>query len=79
VGCSGWNYPHWRETIYPKGLPSHRWLEHYATLFDTVEINYTFYLHLLPPAAALGGGKLGGADPARLPVHRQGEPLPDAQ
>jgi uncharacterized protein YecE (DUF72 family) len=43
VGCSGWNYPHWRETVYPKGVPASRWLEHYATLFDTVEVNATFY------------------------------------
>jgi uncharacterized protein YecE (DUF72 family) len=43
IGCSGWNYSHWRERVYPKGLPSHRWLEHYATLFDTVEVNNTFY------------------------------------
>ena len=43
IGCSGWNYPHWREVVYPKGLPPARWLEHYATLFDTVEVNNTFY------------------------------------
>jgi uncharacterized protein YecE (DUF72 family) len=43
IGCSGWNYPHWRERIYPKGLPQRRWLEHYAGLFGTVEINNTFY------------------------------------
>jgi len=43
IGCSGWNYAHWRELIYPKGLPARRWLEHYATLFDTVEVNSTFY------------------------------------
>jgi uncharacterized protein YecE (DUF72 family) len=43
IGCSGWNYRHWRETVYPKGLPARRWLEHYATLFDTVEVNNTFY------------------------------------
>jgi len=43
VGCSGWNYAHWRELVYPKGLPPARWLEHYATLFDTVEVNNTFY------------------------------------
>jgi uncharacterized protein YecE (DUF72 family) len=24
-------------------LPARRWLEHYATLFNTVEVNYTFY------------------------------------
>ena len=43
IGCSGWNYPHWREVVYPKGLPPARWLEHYATLFDTIEVNNTFY------------------------------------
>jgi uncharacterized protein YecE (DUF72 family) len=43
IGCSGWNYAHWRELIYPEGLPPSKWLEHYATLFDTVEVNSTFY------------------------------------
>lgn len=43
VGCSGWNYPDWRERVYPKGVPPRRWLAHYATLFDTVEVNSTFY------------------------------------
>ncbi len=43
IGCSGWNYKHWRELVYPKGLPARLWLEHYATLFDTVEVNATFY------------------------------------
>jgi uncharacterized protein YecE (DUF72 family) len=43
IGCSGWNYDHWRERVYPKGLAASRWLEHYATLFDTVEVNATFY------------------------------------
>ena len=43
VGCSGWNYADWRELVYPPGLPPARWLAHYATLFDTVEVNNTFY------------------------------------
>ena len=43
IGCSGWNYAHWRERVYPKGCPVSRWLEYYATLFDTVEVNTTFY------------------------------------
>jgi uncharacterized protein YecE (DUF72 family) len=43
VGCSGWNYAHWRERVYPEGCPPSRWLQHYATLFDTVEVNATFY------------------------------------
>ena len=53
VGCSGWNYSHWRERVYPKGLPPKRWLEHYAGLFDTVEINNTFYR--LPRETAVRG------------------------
>jgi uncharacterized protein YecE (DUF72 family) len=53
VGCSGWNYPHWRERVYPKGLPQRRWLEHYATLFDTVEVNNTFYR--LPSPSSVAG------------------------
>jgi uncharacterized protein YecE (DUF72 family) len=43
VGCSGWNYRDWRGVIYPEGLPARRWLERYAELFDTVEVNNTFY------------------------------------
>jgi uncharacterized protein YecE (DUF72 family) len=53
VGCSGWNYPHWRERVYPKGLPARSWLEHYATLFDTVEVNNTFYR--LPSTSSVAG------------------------
>ena len=43
IGCSGWNYADWREAFYPKGLPARKWLEHYAGVFDTVEVNNTFY------------------------------------
>ena len=43
IGCSGWSYAHWRGVVYPEGLAQRRWLEHYATLFDTVELNATFY------------------------------------
>jgi uncharacterized protein YecE (DUF72 family) len=43
IGCSGWNYRDWRERVYPKGLGAGRWLAHYATIFDTVEVNSTFY------------------------------------
>ena len=52
VGCSGWNYADWRGRVYPPGLPQRRWLEHYATLFDTVEVNSTFYRLAKPKAVA---------------------------
>jgi uncharacterized protein YecE (DUF72 family) len=43
VGCSGWNYDDWRGRLYPEGLAKSRWLRRYAELFDTVEVNSTFY------------------------------------
>jgi uncharacterized protein YecE (DUF72 family) len=43
VGCSGWNYRSWRGKLYQPGLPASRWLERYSTVFDTVEVNTTFY------------------------------------
>ena len=44
IGCSGWNYKHWRNGVfYPPRLPPRRWLEFYARHFDTVEVNATFY------------------------------------
>jgi uncharacterized protein YecE (DUF72 family) len=43
VGCSGWQYKHWRGDFYPRDLPLSRWFGHYALTFDTVEINNSFY------------------------------------
>jgi uncharacterized protein YecE (DUF72 family) len=53
VGCSGWSYADWRGGLYPSGLPQRRWLERYAEVFDTVEINATFYR--LPKEEAVRG------------------------
>jgi uncharacterized protein YecE (DUF72 family) len=50
VGCSGWNYASWRGRLYPPGLGTGRWLERYAELFDTVEVNSTFYRLAKPEA-----------------------------
>ncbi len=43
IGCSGWIYQHWRGLFYPQDLPARRWFEFYASEFDTVEINNSFY------------------------------------
>jgi uncharacterized protein YecE (DUF72 family) len=44
IGCSGWNYAHWRHGVfYPERCPPARWLRYYAGYFDTVELNNTFY------------------------------------
>jgi uncharacterized protein YecE (DUF72 family) len=44
VGCSGWNYKHWRNGVfYPPRCAPRNWLGFYAKHFDTVEVNATFY------------------------------------
>lgn len=43
VGCSGWSYRHWRDAFYPHGLRQADWFLHYSSVFDTVEINNSFY------------------------------------
>lgn len=43
LGCSGFSYDHWRGNFYPEGLPAKRWFEYYRSVFDTVELNVTFY------------------------------------
>jgi uncharacterized protein YecE (DUF72 family) len=50
IGCSGWNYADWRGRLYPEGLGTGRWLERYAEVFDTVEVNSTFYRLAKPDA-----------------------------
>ena len=52
IGCSGWNYRHWRGVFYPETLPVKRWFAHYAEVFDTVEINASFYRRPTPEAFA---------------------------
>lgn len=43
IGTSGWQYRHWRKSFYPEKLRRADWLAHYATVFDTVEVNASFY------------------------------------
>ncbi len=43
IGTSGYMYRHWRGVLYPEGLPQRLWLERSAAVFDTVEMNATFY------------------------------------
>jgi uncharacterized protein YecE (DUF72 family) len=52
IGTSGWQYRHWEGRFYPRDLPRDRWLEQYATEFDTVELNNSFYR--LPDADQFG-------------------------
>jgi uncharacterized protein YecE (DUF72 family) len=43
IGTSGWLYPPWRSTFYPKGLAQRRELEYLSRRLRTVEINGSFY------------------------------------
>lgn len=43
IGTSGWVYRPWKGDFYPPDLPASRWFEHYASQFDTTELNGSFY------------------------------------
>ncbi|XP_024535539.1 uncharacterized protein LOC112347966 isoform X2 [Selaginella moellendorffii] len=43
VGTSGYIYKHWRGVVYPRSSAQKDWFRLYTNLFDTVEINNTFY------------------------------------
>ena len=60
VGTSGYNYPEWKGTFYPKDLPASKMLPYYVERFTTVEINNTFYR--MPSAKTVTGW--GAAAPA---------------
>jgi len=43
IGASGWTYDHWRGAFYPETLAKAKWFSFYASQFNAVEINATFY------------------------------------
>ena len=53
IGISGWRYAGWRGVFYPKGLAQRRELEFASRMFDTVEINGTFYSLQKPKSFAM--------------------------
>jgi len=50
LGCSGWSYDDWVGPFYPPGTPAGEFLERYAQVFRTVEVDSSFYR---PPGAFL--------------------------
>ena len=42
VGTSGWAYPGWKPDFYPAKLAQKKFLGHYSTQLNTVEVNFTF-------------------------------------
>jgi uncharacterized protein YecE (DUF72 family) len=64
IGTSGWSYPtgegRWTGVVYPPGTRNE--LSYYAThLFDTVEVNASFY-RLIPPATAKAWARITPPD-----------------
>ncbi|HRS28249.1 MAG: DUF72 domain-containing protein [Phycisphaerae bacterium] len=53
VGTSGYSYPQWKGTFYPRDLPAKQMLRYYGEHFRAVEINNTFYR--MPKASVLEG------------------------
>lgn len=55
IGCQGWNYDDWTTRaggdfiFYPRGTRSGEMLALYAEIFDTVEVDSTFYA--IPPVS----------------------------
>jgi len=57
AGCQGWNYDDWTTkadggtVFYPRGTRSAQMLETYAKVFDTIEVDSTFYA--IPASSAV--------------------------
>ncbi len=61
VGPAGWSYEDWKGIVYPPGMPrSSHALDILAPLFNTVEINATFYHPTKPAYCTSWLGKVSG-------------------
>jgi uncharacterized protein YecE (DUF72 family) len=61
IGVQGFSPPDWVGTFYPPGLAQRAWLSFYARVFNTVEMNTTFYA--IPSASTVKGWAM------RVPEH----------
>ncbi len=43
IGTQGWSYADWVGSFYPPGAKQEDWLPFYGAVFDTVELDTTFY------------------------------------
>lgn len=48
IGTSGFGYQDWHGPFYPRNLPASGRFAYYSRIFNTVEINSTFYRHPSP-------------------------------
>lgn len=57
LGCQGWNYPDWitkaggESIFYQRGTKTNEMLEFYSQIFETVEVDSSFYA--IPPSSTL--------------------------
>jgi uncharacterized protein YecE (DUF72 family) len=64
LGTQGWSYPSWVGSFYPAGTPSARFLDYYATQFNTVELDTTFYA--VPAESTVAGWRTRTPDGFRF-------------
>lgn len=50
IGISGWRYAPWRGVFYPPHLPQHAELAYAARMFNSIELNGSFYSLQSPPS-----------------------------
>jgi len=43
VGISGYDYRGWKDSFYPPGVPRRSWLAFSSRIFNSIELNGTFY------------------------------------
>jgi uncharacterized protein YecE (DUF72 family) len=52
IGTAGWSYKDWVPSFYPKSQTANfDWLNYYASYFNAVEVNATYYAYLSPKTA----------------------------
>jgi uncharacterized protein YecE (DUF72 family) len=66
IGTSGWSYDHWTGVLYPQGLNPGKRLSAYTDVFDTVELNASFYRW--PPARTFASWRERLPDGFRMAV-----------
>lgn len=58
-GCSQWGYQNWLGSLYPENINSSEMLRYYAKLFNSVELNPTFYNGADPVSVRTWKNKVG--------------------
>jgi len=59
VGTSGYSYDDWVGPFYPADLGKREFLSYYGQVFDSVEVNYTYYRMPNPATLRAMGNKVG--------------------